>query len=81
MVFVVVDDRRDTKSNSIGVIKRRIIFRGNLPKSMGVQGVTNSVVGIVGCGNIGIIVAEMLRGFKLSELLYTSRKPKAEGEY
>lgn len=44
------------------------------------MGVTNSVVGIVGCGNIGIIVAEMLRGFKLKELLYTSRKPKAEGE-
>lgn len=43
------------------------------------MGVTNSVVGILGCGNIGVAVAEMLRGFKLRELLYTSRKSKSEG--
>jgi len=43
------------------------------------MGLTNSVVGIVGCGNIGIAVAEILSGFKLKELLYTSRKPKPEG--
>lgn len=43
------------------------------------QGLANSVVGIIGCGNIGISVAEMLGGFKLSELLYTSRRPKLAG--
>uniref|UniRef100_A0A2S2QHN4 Glyoxylate reductase/hydroxypyruvate reductase n=1 Tax=Sipha flava TaxID=143950 RepID=A0A2S2QHN4_9HEMI len=50
---------------------------GNYPISSRIgQGLANSVVGIIGCGNIGISVAGMLRGFKLSELLYTSRKPK-----
>ncbi|VVC44375.1 D-isomer specific 2-hydroxyacid dehydrogenase, catalytic domain,D-isomer specific 2-hydroxyacid [Cinara cedri] len=45
------------------------------------MGLTNSVVGIIGCGNIGIAVAQMLwPAFKLSELLYTSRKPKSEME-
>jgi len=50
-----------------------------MPTSLG-TGLTNSVVGIIGCGNIGIAVAQMLRGFKLSGLLYTSRKPKPEGK-
>ncbi|CAI6350270.1 unnamed protein product [Macrosiphum euphorbiae] len=52
---------------------------GKLPTSLG-TGLTNSVVGIIGCGNIGIAVAKLLSGFKLSELLYTSRKPKPEVE-
>ncbi|XP_050055556.1 glyoxylate reductase/hydroxypyruvate reductase-like isoform X1 [Aphis gossypii] len=52
---------------------------GKFPTSVG-MGLTNSVVGIIGCGNIGIAVAKMLRGFKLNELLYTSRKPKPEME-
>lgn len=38
----------------------------------------NSVVGIIGCGNIGIAVAQMLSGFKMSNLLYTSRRTKPE---
>lgn len=52
---------------------------GKFPTSVG-MGLTNSVVGIIGCGNIGIAVAKMLSGFKLNELLYTSRKPKPEME-
>lgn len=54
-------------------------FRGKFPTSVG-MGLTNSVVGIIGCGNIGIAVAKMLSGFKLNELLYTSRKPKPESK-
>ncbi|KAL5242527.1 hypothetical protein ACI65C_009937 [Semiaphis heraclei] len=52
---------------------------GKFPTSLG-TGLTNSVVGIIGCGNIGVAVSKMLSGFKLSELLYTSRKPKLEME-
>ncbi|XP_060848926.1 glyoxylate reductase/hydroxypyruvate reductase-like isoform X3 [Rhopalosiphum padi] len=52
---------------------------GKLPRLPG-MGLTNSVVGIIGCGNIGIAVAKMLSGFKLNGLLYTSRKPKPEME-
>lgn len=55
------------------------IVRDKCSKPFG-MGLTNSVVGIIGCGNIGISLAEMLSGFKLSELLYTSRKPKPEGK-
>lgn len=54
------------------------IFRGKLPKSYG-MGVTNSIVGIIGCGNIGIALAKMLSTFKLQKLLYTSRKSKPDG--
>jgi len=54
-------------------------FRGKFPTLVD-MGLTNSVVGIIGCGNIGIAVAKMLRGFKLNELLYTSRKPKSESK-
>jgi len=55
-------------------------FRGKFPTSLG-TGLTNSVVGIIGCGNIGIAVqAKILSGFKLSELLYTSRKLKLESK-
>ncbi|XP_022169348.1 glyoxylate reductase/hydroxypyruvate reductase-like isoform X3 [Myzus persicae] len=57
----------------------QLLKSGKLPTSLG-TGLTNSVVGIIGCGNIGIEVAQMLSGFKLSELLYTSRKPKPEVE-
>jgi len=49
-----------------------------MPASLG-TGLTNSVVGIIGCGNIGIAVVNLLSGFKLNELLYTSRKKKSEG--
>jgi len=55
------------------------IVRGKCSKLFG-MGLTNSAVGIVGCGNIGISLAGSLSGFKLSELLYTSRKPKPEGK-
>lgn len=41
-------------------------------------GLLNSTVGIVGLGRIGIEVAEILKSFKVSRILYTSRGEKAE---
>lgn len=40
------------------------------------RGIQNSVVGIVGCGNIGTSVAKKLKAFEISQLLYTSRSEK-----
>ncbi|XP_050549071.1 glyoxylate reductase/hydroxypyruvate reductase-like isoform X2 [Daktulosphaira vitifoliae] len=40
-------------------------------------GLLNSVVGIIGCGNIGISIANKLSAFHLKKLLYTSRQQKA----
>jgi len=43
------------------------------------RSIRNSVVGIVGCGNIGISIAKKLNSFNISQLLYTSRGEKPEG--
>uniref|UniRef100_A0A2S2PQ62 Glyoxylate reductase/hydroxypyruvate reductase n=1 Tax=Schizaphis graminum TaxID=13262 RepID=A0A2S2PQ62_SCHGA len=40
------------------------------------RGIRNSVVGIVGCGNIGTSIAKKLNTFEISQLLYTSRTEK-----
>ncbi|XP_025414561.1 glyoxylate reductase/hydroxypyruvate reductase-like isoform X2 [Sipha flava] len=42
------------------------------------RGISNSVVGIIGCGNIGTSIAEKLSKFKISQLLYTSRCEKPD---
>lgn len=44
------------------------------------RGIKNSVVGIVGCGNIGTSIARKLHMFNLSQLLYTSRSEKPAGK-
>lgn len=41
-------------------------------------GLLNSTVGIVGLGRIGAEVATILNGFKVSKILYTSRREKEE---
>jgi len=43
------------------------------------KGIKNSVVGIIGCGNIGTSIAEKLSKFKVAKLLYTSRTEKPTG--
>jgi len=43
------------------------------------RGIKNSVVGIIGCGNIGTSIAEKLNMFKVAQLLYTSRTEKPAG--
>ncbi|XP_060873066.1 glyoxylate reductase/hydroxypyruvate reductase-like [Metopolophium dirhodum] len=40
------------------------------------RSIKGSVVGIIGCGNIGTSIAEKLINFKVSQLLYTSRSEK-----
>ncbi|XP_050443249.1 glyoxylate reductase/hydroxypyruvate reductase-like isoform X2 [Adelges cooleyi] len=40
------------------------------------RGIQDSVVGIIGCGNIGTSIAEKLNKFNIAELLYTSRSEK-----
>ncbi|VVC30906.1 D-isomer specific 2-hydroxyacid dehydrogenase, catalytic domain,D-isomer specific 2-hydroxyacid [Cinara cedri] len=40
------------------------------------RGIKNSVVGIIGCGNIGTSIAQKLNTFQISQLLYTSRSEK-----
>ncbi|KAL5233704.1 hypothetical protein ACI65C_001114 [Semiaphis heraclei] len=40
------------------------------------RGIRNSVVGILGCGNIGTSIAKKLKTFEISQLLYTSRTEK-----
>lgn len=44
------------------------------------KGIKNSVVGIIGCGNIGVSVAKKLSAFEISQLLYTSRSEKPDGK-
>jgi len=44
------------------------------------KGIKNSIVGIVGCGNIGTSVAKKLSTFQISQLLYTSRSEKPAGK-
>jgi len=44
------------------------------------RGIRNSVVGIVGCGNIGTSIARKLKTFDISQLLYTSRTEKPAGK-
>lgn len=44
------------------------------------RGIRNSVVGIIGCGNIGMSIAKKLSTFEISRLLYTSRAEKPLGE-
>jgi len=44
------------------------------------RGIKNSIVGIVGCGNIGTSVAKKLNTFEISQLLYTSRTEKPAGK-
>lgn len=41
-------------------------------------GLAGKTVGIVGLGRIGIRVAEMLKGFNIAKILYTSRTVKSE---
>lgn len=43
------------------------------------RSIKNSVVGIIGCGNIGTSIAKKLNTFQISQLLYTSRSEKPEG--
>lgn len=45
------------------------------------RGIENSVVGIIGCGNIGTSIAKKLSTFKISQLLYTSRTEKDAGNF
>lgn len=45
------------------------------------RGIKNSVVGIIGCGNIGTSIAKKLFTFEISQLLYTSRSEKTVGKY
>lgn len=45
------------------------------------RGIKNSIVGIIGCGNIGTSVAKKLSTFEISQLLYTSRTEKAAGKF
>lgn len=47
------------------------------PNIMGLKGAT---VGIVGLGNIGLETAKLLKAFKVSKILYTSRRVKEEGK-
>ncbi|KAI5719915.1 hypothetical protein M8J76_016594 [Diaphorina citri] len=42
-------------------------------------GLNGSTVGIVGLGNIGLETAKLLKAFKVSKILYTSRQVKNEG--
>lgn len=60
------------------------MFRGHWrdwsPIWMCGRGVKNSVVGIIGCGNIGMSVAKKLNTFQISQLLYTSRSEKPAGK-
>lgn len=60
------------------------MFRGGwkdwTPVWMCGKGIKNSVVGIVGCGNIGTSIAKKLNVFGLSQLLYTSRSEKPAGK-
>lgn len=44
------------------------------------RGIRNSVVGILGCGNIGTSIAKKLKTFEISQLLYTSRTEKPAGK-
>lgn len=44
------------------------------------KGIKNSVVGIIGCGNIGTSIAKKLSTFEISQLLYTSRSEKPAGK-
>ncbi|XP_015116768.1 glyoxylate reductase/hydroxypyruvate reductase isoform X3 [Diachasma alloeum] len=48
------------------------------PSFMCGPGLANSTVGIVGLGRIGFRVAEYLKSFRLSRILYTSRTEKPE---
>jgi len=52
-----------------------------IPGWMCGRGIKNSVVGIIGCGNIGTSIAEKLINFKVSQLLYSSRSEKPAGKY
>lgn len=45
------------------------------------RGLKDSVVGILGCGNIGTSIAEKLVHFKLAQLLYFSRREKPDGRF
>lgn len=40
----------------------------------------NSVVGIVGMGNIGLAVLKRLKGFEVGQFLYTARSIKAQAD-
>lgn len=44
------------------------------------RGIRDSVVGIIGCGNIGTSIAKKLKSFEISQLLYTSRSEKPAGK-
>ena len=41
-------------------------------------GLAGSTIGVVGLGRIGTRVAEILKGFQVSKILYTSRKEKEQ---
>jgi len=45
------------------------------------KGIRDSVVGIVGCGQIGTSIAEKLSKFKIAQLLYYSRSEKPAGRF
>uniref|UniRef100_A0A8D8XBV0 Glyoxylate reductase/hydroxypyruvate reductase n=2 Tax=Cacopsylla melanoneura TaxID=428564 RepID=A0A8D8XBV0_9HEMI len=44
-----------------------------------IVGLKNATVGIVGLGKIGLATAHLLKAFKVSRILYTSRQVKQEG--
>ncbi|KAL1465716.1 hypothetical protein WDU94_005259 [Cyamophila willieti] len=44
-----------------------------------IVGLNNATVGIVGLGKIGLATAQLLKAFKVSKILYTSRQIKQEG--
>ncbi|XP_050530985.1 glyoxylate reductase/hydroxypyruvate reductase [Daktulosphaira vitifoliae] len=41
------------------------------------HGIKDSVIGIIGCGNIGTSIAEKLHKFNAAEIIYTSRSEKS----
>uniref|UniRef100_A0A8D8TQ02 Glyoxylate reductase/hydroxypyruvate reductase n=1 Tax=Cacopsylla melanoneura TaxID=428564 RepID=A0A8D8TQ02_9HEMI len=61
---------------------RALMLRGNWSpyhKYDDILSLNSATVGIVGLGNIGLATAHLLKAFKVSRILYTSRQVKQEG--
>uniref|UniRef100_A0A8D8VBY4 Glyoxylate reductase/hydroxypyruvate reductase n=1 Tax=Cacopsylla melanoneura TaxID=428564 RepID=A0A8D8VBY4_9HEMI len=61
---------------------RELMLRGNWSpyhKYDDILSLNSATVGIVGLGNIGLATAHLLKAFKVSRILYTSRQVKQEG--